>query len=279
MWAINKSPLIIGAALDTNRLSQTSLAIMSNKDVIAINQDSLAKQAQLVRRDTEAEWDIWLGQLSDSRQVLGLANWKNDSQSVRFDLETLGIASAHARDVWAASDLGAVSKTQNIVLAGHELQLWVLSNITLAPPPTSSIYHSAANASTNGSARVEACQTGTCLPTGFKVGQIGARGSVVFSNVSSQTAGRKLLGIDFINYDYAFTTAWGWGDNTRNMTVTVNNQQAKRWAFPLSGGNWHESGRLFIEIDGFVKGARNAVTFAGFANGTSPDLIGFEVLE
>jgi hypothetical protein len=57
MWAINKSPLIIGAALDPKRLSKASLDILSNKEIIAINQDSLAKQAQLVRRNTEDEWD------------------------------------------------------------------------------------------------------------------------------------------------------------------------------------------------------------------------------
>jgi hypothetical protein len=64
MWAINKSPLIIGAALDPERISQSSLAIMENKEVIAINQDALAQQAMLVRRDTEEEWDIWMGKLS-----------------------------------------------------------------------------------------------------------------------------------------------------------------------------------------------------------------------
>jgi hypothetical protein len=55
MWAINKSPLIIGAALDPDRLDKVSLDILSNKEVIALNQDSLAKQAQLVRRNTEDE--------------------------------------------------------------------------------------------------------------------------------------------------------------------------------------------------------------------------------
>jgi hypothetical protein len=63
MWAINKSPLVIGAALDVARLSKTSLAILSNKEVIAINQDSLAKQAQLARRYSEDQWDMWMGEL------------------------------------------------------------------------------------------------------------------------------------------------------------------------------------------------------------------------
>jgi hypothetical protein len=252
---------------------------MSNKEVIALNQDSLAKQAQLVRRDTEKEWDIWLGELSGSRQILGVANWKNDSQGVGFDLATLGIASAQARDVWAAKDLGAVSKSQNVSLAGHELRLWLLSDIVPASPLVSTTYYHAANASTNGSARANTCPADTCLPTGTKVGNIDATSSVTVSNVHALSPGKKLMGVDFVNYDYAFTTAWDWGSNTRNMTIAINGGKANRWAFPLSGGNWNESGRLFIEADGFVTGTQNVVTFTGFGNSSAPDLVGFEVLE
>ncbi|KAJ4376328.1 hypothetical protein N0V83_001611 [Neocucurbitaria cava] len=278
MWAINKSPLIIGAALDSDRLSQTSLDILSNTDVVAINQDPLAEQARLVRRYTEEEWDIWLGNLSGSRQILGIANWRNDSKSVGFDLSSLAIASANARDVWATKDIGTVSGTQNITLKGHELRLWLLSDIATSSPLASIAYYVAANASVSGSAQVVTCASGACLPIGVKIGKIGSNSSVTFGNVTASSTGKQLLGIDFINYDYAFTTAWDWGDNTRNMTITVNGLEAKRWAFPLSGGDWEESGRLVIEADGFVEGADNVVVFGSYENGWAPDLVGFEVL-
>ncbi|KAH7070770.1 glycoside hydrolase superfamily [Paraphoma chrysanthemicola] len=279
MWAINKSPLIIGAALDPDRISKTSLEIMANKEVIAINQDALAKQAQLVRRSTEEEWDIWLGELSGSRQIVGVANWKNDSQTVSVDLTSLGIASARARDVWAAADLGELSGTQNILLAGHELRLWLLSDIVASTALEASGYHDATKGTTAGSAKLISCAAAACLPTGSKIGDIYPSASVVFSNVSTKTDGKKIVGVDFINYDYAFTTAWDFGDNARNMTISVNGGKAKRWAFPLSGGNWGESGRLAVEVDGFVQGTENVVKFAGFGNGPAPDLVGFEVLE
>ncbi|KAL6710295.1 hypothetical protein ACN47E_009241 [Coniothyrium glycines] len=278
MWAINKSPLIIGAALDSTKLSQASLSIMENKEVIAINQDSLAKQAQLVRRDTESEWDIWQGELSGSRQVVGVANWKNDSQSVTFDLTTIGLASANVRDVWNAKDIGTVSGSQTVDLAGHELRLWVLSDIVAASPLKSAAYHAAADAALAGTARVVQCSSGTCLPSGEKVGDIGSGASVTFLDVSSSSAGKKLVGVDLINYDYSFTTAWAWGDNTRNVTIAVNGGPAKRWAVPLTGGNWEESLRLNIEVDGFLEG-NNTVVFGAFNNNFAPDLVGFEVLE
>ncbi|KAJ4350896.1 hypothetical protein N0V95_004344 [Ascochyta clinopodiicola] len=281
MWAINKSPLIIGAAVDPEKLNQHSLDIMSNKEVIALNQDPLARQAQLVRRYTVEEYDIWLGELSGSRQILGIANWRNESQSVEIDLASLGVESAQARDVWAAKDLGGVDGVQRLDLAGHELRLWVLSNITADAPLKTTGYHSVSNATLSGSAKLASCSSGTCLPAGSKVGNIALGSSATFTSVSASSSGKKTLGVDFINYDYAFTTAWEWGDNARNATLAVNGGMPKRWAFPLSGGNWEESGRLTIEADGFVEGANNTVVFGGSGNATAwgPDFVGFEVLE
>jgi hypothetical protein len=277
MWAINKSPLIIGAALNPN-ISQTSFDIMSNEEVIAINQDSLARQARLVRRDTEGEWDIWLGELSGSRQVLGVANWKNDSQTVDVDLASLGV-SANVRDVWAMKDLGTMCGSQSVDLAGHELRLWVLSEIIASAPLMSSAYYSSANASLCGSARFVSCTNDTCLPTGSKVANIELGASVTFSNINVQSPGKTLMSVDFVDYDYAFTTAWDWGDNTRNMTIVVNGRDTTRYAFPLSGGNWEESGQLYIEVDGFVNGTGNSVVFSGSGNSSAPDLVGFRIFE
>lgn len=276
MWAINKSPLMLGGILDT-KLSKTSLAIMSNKEVIAINQDSLGRQAQLVRRHTVEEWDIWLGELSGARKVLGVANWKNASQTAKFDLSTLGIASAQARDIWAAKDIGSVSATQSLTLAPHELKLWILSNITTALTLPST-YYPAPAAKLSGSASATQCPSNTCLPTGKKISNIGPNASVTFPSITAtKTSNTTLVGVDFVNYDYAFTTAWDWGTNTRNMTIAVNGGAAKRWAFPLSGGDWYESGRLYVEVEGFKAGAANQLVFAGVVTGYGPDLVGIEV--
>lgn len=281
MWAINKSPLIIGATVDPEKLNKHSLDIMSNKEIIALNQDPLAKQAQLVRRYTEEEYDIWLGELSGSRHVLGFANWKNDSQSIEIDLSSLGIGNAQARDIWAAKDLGSVEGIQKLDLVGHELRLWVLANTTAAAPLRSTNYYGASNGTFAGSAKVVVCSSGTCLPTGSKIGSISLGSSATFTKVTASSSGKKLIGVDFVNYDYAFTTAWEWGDNTRNATIAVNGAAPKRWAFPLSGGDWEESGRLLIETDGFVEGSNNTVVIDGFGNATAlaPDFVGFEVLE
>lgn len=280
MWAIFKSPLIIGASVSTEHTSQESLDILANQEVIAINQDPLSKPAQLLRRYTEEEYDILAGELSDDRLVVGIANWKNESRSIDLSLSSVGVESADVRDVWTASDLGLLSGTEKFQLTSHELKLLVLSDISPLDDPPSSGYYSAADASLRGFAAAETCGADSCKPTGTKVTEIAADSSVTFSSVSVAQGGKKLVGVDYINYDYAFTTAWDLGSNIRNMTLAVNGGEPKRWAFPLSGGDWYETGRMMLEVDGFTEGKENELVFSGFPNsGFAPDLVGLEIFE
>ncbi|KAI1774167.1 carbohydrate-binding module family 35 protein [Hypoxylon cercidicola] len=279
MWAINKSPLNIGAPADPELTPATSLDVLRNEEVIAINQDPLGNQARLIRRYTEEEWDIWAGELSGSRMVLGIANWKNDSQTVDVDLLAVNVSEASARDVWAAQDIGTISGVQTLELAGHEMRLLVLSDIVAsASLLTSAGYYSAADAELAGNATKIACDGADCAPAGSKVSITGQDASVAFDSVVASSEGKKLVGVDFINYEIALDSAWDYGSNTRNLTVSVNGDTPKRWAFPISGGDWFESDRMFIEVDGFVAG-ENRVTFAANEDSSAPDLVGFEVFE
>ncbi|KAI2620065.1 carbohydrate-binding module family 35 protein [Hypoxylon sp. NC1633] len=284
MWAINKSPLNIGAPAAPGLTPAASLNVLRNAEVIAINQDPLGAQARLVRRYTEEEWDIWAGQLSGARAVLGIANWRNASQTVRLDLAaTIHVQRAGARDVWAARDLGDVSDALDVTLAAHEMRLLVLGDIVAAPgPEPTGSYYAAADAALAGNASRISCGgigEGDCAPAGTKVSISGRGASASFGAVVAGAAGTKLLGVDFVNHEIALDSAWGLGSNTRNATVAVNGGRPKRWAFPISGGDWFESDRMYIEVDGFVQGDSNRVVFAAGGDELAPDLVGFEVFE
>ena len=62
LWAALKSPLIIGA--DLNTISDEDLGIFKMEEVIAVNQDPLGKSASLIRR-VHNKYDIWAGPLVD----------------------------------------------------------------------------------------------------------------------------------------------------------------------------------------------------------------------
>jgi len=75
IWAISKSPLLIGT--DLTKISSSSLAILKNADVIAINQDSLGKPASYFQPSGASApqsgslYPYWAGPLSDG-VVIGL---------------------------------------------------------------------------------------------------------------------------------------------------------------------------------------------------------------
>lgn len=111
LWAIAKSPLTIGCALqDTiTTISDSSLAILSNEDVIALNQDSLGQAANLTRRYTDEGLDVWSGALSGDKTVVAFVNWNNNTVKGTFNLPDAGLQSAGlVRDLWnskTASDV------------------------------------------------------------------------------------------------------------------------------------------------------------------------------
>jgi alpha-galactosidase len=290
LWAINKSPLVIGAPMDKTITPQQSLDILSNEEIIAIDQDSLAEQAKLIRRYTEEQYDIWAGNLTGDRYVVAVLNWANTSASVNISLlNTIGLANANAtRDVWLGKDLGALdgSKELHLELVGHEAKILVLSCVELiVPPPKSrgSTYYSAANATLQNGANITDCSSTPhyCLPTESKVSNLNGTASVMFENVNVAETTRgntaaaltRVVGVDFINYDIAFTT----GDNTRNLTIQVNGGPIKRWAFPISGGDWYETGRLDVELSGFVDGVNNTIVLGAYGTHAAPDIVGLEV--
>ncbi|XP_002513153.2 alpha-galactosidase 1 isoform X2 [Ricinus communis] len=100
IWAISKAPLLLGC--DVRSMTDETMQIISNEEVIGINQDSLGVQAKKVRM--EGERDIWAGPLSGNRIVILLVNRKKYKSTMTAHWDDIGITPNHtlveARDVW-----------------------------------------------------------------------------------------------------------------------------------------------------------------------------------
>jgi len=259
-------------------ISQASLDILMNKEIIALNQDALGTAAALVRRYSQEQYDVWAGPLSGDRMVLAVSNWNAASTSVTVNLASVvNVTSADARDVWAKADI-KLNGTYSAPIAGHQLKILVLSNIVKSTTAEKSVgYYLATAAQLSGSAKTQSCSSSQCLPGNKKVA-MGSSGRVTFSNVSGGTSGgKKVVGVDYIQYDVALGSAWADGASVRPMAVQVNGGTAKTWQWPIAGGNWYETGRLNIELEGLRAGTNNTVVFSTSAAG--PDLVGLEVFE
>jgi hypothetical protein len=119
MWAILKSPLTIGGAL--------------NEGVIAFNQDSLGPSASLRRRWTEQQYETWSGDLEDGRVVAALINWDDVERDLTIDLPDVGVQYAGSiKDVWADQTVEGVRTIYTYTIAAHGVMLLELGNVTQA---------------------------------------------------------------------------------------------------------------------------------------------------
>jgi alpha-galactosidase len=106
MWSILAAPLIAGN--DVRSMSSTTLGILTNKDVIAIDQDPLGAQGRLVATPA-TNLQVWSKTLSGptSRAVV-LLNRTGASASMTATWSAIGLPSGNAtvRDLWNHVDLG-----------------------------------------------------------------------------------------------------------------------------------------------------------------------------
>ena len=131
LWAIAKSPLVIGAALkDTfGSINPGSLAIYKNLDVIGYNQDSLGVAANLTRRYSEAGLDVWAGPLSDGRTVAAMINWNDGAVQAMMNLPDVGLQSAvNVKNVWANTSSTNALTSYTRTIPAHGTMLLELNN-------------------------------------------------------------------------------------------------------------------------------------------------------
>ncbi|TKY73933.1 Alpha-galactosidase 3 [Spatholobus suberectus] len=102
IWALAKAPLLVGC--DVRNLTVETLEILSNKEVIAINQDSLGVQGRKAQAaGIDGCRQVWAGPLSGNRLVVALWNRCSQVATITASWEALGLESSvhvSVRDLW-----------------------------------------------------------------------------------------------------------------------------------------------------------------------------------
>jgi len=102
LWCLWGSPMIIGTPIE--RLDPFTLSLLSNDEVLEINQDPLGKQARPVKA---AGGEALVKQLEDGSKAVGLFNPGSELAEVSTDWSTLGLKGRQqVRDLWRQKDLG-----------------------------------------------------------------------------------------------------------------------------------------------------------------------------
>jgi hypothetical protein len=104
LWSLLPSPLMVGANLPDN--DGWTLALLTNPEVIAVNQDAFGQPAQRLT-NVLAGAEIWTKKLADKSLAVGIFNRGNAAVPVNLIWHDLGLRAKPAvRDLWLRKDLG-----------------------------------------------------------------------------------------------------------------------------------------------------------------------------
>jgi alpha-galactosidase len=123
LWALLAAPLIAGH--DVRAATAETNALLTEPEVIAIDQDSLGRQGKRVTQDGTTE--VWARELNGGRFAVGLFNRGEIAADVTMGAGRVGLKGAYrAREVWSRKDLGTVGESVTETVAPHGVALLLL---------------------------------------------------------------------------------------------------------------------------------------------------------
>jgi len=114
------SPLLIGC--DISKLDDFTLNLLTNDEVIAVDQDVLGKQARCVKKTSS--YQIWVKSLSDGSAAVGVFNVSDKSARISVLPVELKISGKRIRDLWRQKDLGNLMAGFSTFVPSHGVQLF-----------------------------------------------------------------------------------------------------------------------------------------------------------
>ena len=105
-----------------SQLDEFTLSLLSNDEVLAVDQDALGKQASRIWQNGDLE--IWAKDMEDGSKAVGLFNRGEFATNIELKFSDLGISGKHrVRDLWRQKNLGKFSNTFNASVPRHGVVL------------------------------------------------------------------------------------------------------------------------------------------------------------
>lgn len=120
LWAIARSPLIMGG--DLRHLDAPTLTLLTNREVLAVNQASTDNQPHFVMDGTR----VWTARAANGDAYLALFNTGKTEREVGFKFAPLGFDSAEVTDLWTEQALGSHTGSFSAMLPSHGAGLYRL---------------------------------------------------------------------------------------------------------------------------------------------------------
>jgi alpha-galactosidase len=121
MWCLMSSPLLIGC--DMTKLDPFTLAILTNDEVLDIDQDPLGQAAGRVAKDASGG-EVWSRELFDGTRAVGLLNTAPIEQMIAVKWSDIGLSGKQpVRDLWLHEDVGSFDDGYSVLVPAHGIVL------------------------------------------------------------------------------------------------------------------------------------------------------------
>ena len=230
MWCIMNSPLLIGC--DLTSIKKTTLALLKNKELIALNQDPLYQQAYIVALTNGCHVLVKdIEQKNGTKRAFAVYNPNDAQRAVTVKMADLCLGGrVQLRDVFEQRDLGEFTDQFSVTVPAHGTRIYVAT----AESRLERVRYEAETAFISDYQELknnEVEKTGiyvsnTSFSAGYGAGWLGQseQNDLVWREVYSPTGGKYELTIGFVS-----------GEN-RNITVSVNGEEVE--TVVANGGSW-----------------------------------------
>lgn len=117
MWCMLNSPLLAGN--DLRHMTKQTVEILTNKEIIALNQDTNLMQGK--RFFSENNVEVWIKTaINGKKKAIALLNRGDDEKTFKLDTQTLGInKKSKIRDLWLHKNLGKIGSEKTFTIPKH----------------------------------------------------------------------------------------------------------------------------------------------------------------
>ena len=241
MWCIMNSPLLIGC--DVRNISGSTLSLLRNTELIALNQDTLYQQAYVVGYQDGCYILVKDLERRDSTlRAFAVYNPTDESKTISVDFKTLCLGGeVRLRDLFLKKDLGTFNETYEVTLPKHATRIYKAEAETRlervryeAEAGWNSVYQEIKN---NQSEKTGSYEAKEVCSGGYKAGWLGRRDAndLQWRDVYSCEGG-----------EYKLTIGYLCGQN-RSVTVSVNGKKVQ--TLSVNSGSFDKVGRKTLNVE------------------------------
>ena len=267
MWCIMNSPLLIGC--DMRNIKTTTLNLLKNKELIALNQDPLYQQAYVAGLVNGCHLLVKdLEQLNGTKRAFAVYNPNDEAKTVTVLFKDIDLAgTVKLRDVFQKQDVGEMTDSYEVKVPAHGTRIYVAEAETRlertryeAETGYISVYQEIKN---NQAEKTGIYEAADFCSGGYKAGWLGQseKNDLQWRNVYSNDGGEYQLTIGFISGD------------SRNITVSVNGKKVK--TISANSGGWQKVGTKTVTIQ--LQKGQNTIRLSNATNWL-PDIDYIEIL-